>query len=149
MKLTYLLLLSFVLLVSCGKPSEQAGENGTDEGTDGNPNQALYDQVMNVHDEVMPKMEDLYKLKSQLQEKIANTPNMVKEKKESLERTILQLDSASNAMMDWMHQFNPLPDTADQEASRAYLETQMEKIKKVKEEMLSTLERAKEESVKN
>ena len=65
------------------------------------------------------------------------------EKKESVEKTILQLDSASNLMMDWMHQFDPLPDSSDAEEARAYLESQMEKIKKVKEEMEAAIEQAK------
>lgn len=150
MKTIYqLFLISTLMVAGCGQPASQGSDNGNDDGVEGNPNQALYDQVMDIHDEVMPKMEDLYKIKSQLQEKIANSPNMVKERKEALEKMILELDEASNAMMDWMHQFNPLPDSADEEDSRAYLETQMEKIKKVKEEMLTTLERAKGESAKN
>ncbi|MBZ0246419.1 MAG: hypothetical protein K8H85_10760 [Cyclobacteriaceae bacterium] len=150
MKLTYKLLILFlVVLAACGKPSDQSGGEMGSEDANEDPNQALYDQVMNLHDEVMPKMEDIYKIKSQLQEKIANSPDLVKERKEALERMILTLDSANNSMMDWMHQFNPLPDSVDEEQSRAYLESQMEKIKEVKEIMITTLEEAKAEAVKN
>lgn len=138
------LVLIMVLLAACGKPSEQSGGEGNEEGVNEDPNQALYDQVMNMHDEVMPKMEDIYKLKSQIQEKIANSPDMVKERKEALGNMILSLDSASNSMMDWMHQFEPIADTADQEQARAYLETQMEKIRKVKEDMVHAIELAQE-----
>lgn len=149
MKVTHKLLILFLIVLSaCGKPSGQSSEE-TEEGIENDPNQALYDQVMDLHDEVMPKMDDIYKIKSQLQEKIANTPEMVKEKKESLEKMILTLDSASNAMMDWMHQFQPLSDSADAEEARAYLESQMEKIRKVKEEMNAALEQAREEAGKN
>lgn len=150
MKLTYkLFILITVILVACGKPSNQNNEDGSSEGEEGNPNQALYDQVMDIHDETMPKMDDIYKIKSQIMEKIANSPNLVLERKEMLEKLVLQLDSANNAMMDWMHQFQPLPDSVDQEQARAYLESQMEKIKKVKEEMLIAIERATEETSKN
>ncbi|MCB0493414.1 MAG: hypothetical protein KDC93_13470 [Cyclobacteriaceae bacterium] len=150
MKLTHKLLILFlVVLAACGKPSDQNSEEMGNEDANQDPNQALYDQVMNLHDEVMPKMEDIYKIKSQLQEKIANSPDLVKERKEALERMILTLDSANNSMMEWMHQFNPLPDSVDAEQSRAYLESQMEKIKGVKEIMLSTLEEAKAEVEKN
>lgn len=137
-----LFLVVLLFAIGCGQPTNQS-ETNTEEDAEENPNQALYDQVMNVHDEVMPKMEDIYKLKSQLQEMIANTPDMVMDKKESVEKTILQLDSASNLMMDWMHQFDPLPDSSDTEEARAYLESQMEKIKKVKEEMEDAIEQAK------
>lgn len=146
MRLLNLFFLSFILLLAgCGNPGNNQSTDEADNNTDGNPNQALYDQVMDIHDEVMPKMEDIYKLKSQLQEKIANSPELVKEKKESIERMILQLDSANNAMMIWMRQFNP-PDSVDEEQARAYLEEQMEKVKKVKEDMLTAIDRASAES---
>ena len=85
MKLTHKLLILFlVVLAACGKPSDQNSEEMGNEDANQDPNQALYDQVMNLHDEVMPKMEDIYKIKSQLQEKIANSPDLVKERKEAL-----------------------------------------------------------------
>ncbi len=150
MKLRHGTLLALLLLVAaCGKPTNQVNEEGSESQEEGNPNQALYDKVMDLHDEVMPKMEDIYKIQSQIKEKIADSPNMVKERKEALEQMALQLDAANKAMMDWMHQFQPLPDSADQEEARAYLEAQMEKIKKVKEEMLLVIERGKEETTKN
>ena len=36
-------------------------------------NQALYDEVMKVHDEVMPKMDDIYKLKQELKKQMADS----------------------------------------------------------------------------
>ncbi|MFZ1807811.1 MAG: hypothetical protein WAU36_11335 [Cyclobacteriaceae bacterium] len=148
MKLTYKLLILFlVVLAACGKPSDQNEEEENQEVNE-DPNQALYDMVMDVHDEVMPKMDDIYKIKSQLQEKIVNSPDLVQERKDALEKMILSLDSANNSMMVWMRQFNT-PDSLDVEEARAYLESQMEKINAVKETMLSTLEEAKAEADKN
>jgi regulator of replication initiation timing len=113
------------------------------------PNQALYDQVMDVHDEVMPKMDEIMKLKRSLQDQIANSPDLVLERKEQLERVIANLDSANNAMMNWMHEFNPLPDSVDQEKAREYLESEMERIRKVKTTMLESIDKAKEEITEN
>jgi Mg2+ and Co2+ transporter CorA len=139
----FLLASSFLILLSCGKTSDHNGhDQGASDHSD-NPNQALYDQVMDIHDEVMPKMEDMYKLKKDLQDKIANSPAMVEEQKKELEGMIANLDSASNAMMDWMHNFNPLPDSVDQEAAREYLENEMERIKKVRDQTNETIEKAK------
>lgn len=150
MKLTYYTIFTLLIIVSgCGKPANQSNEEGMEGQEKENPNQALYEKVMDLHDEVMPKMEDIYKIQSQIKEKIANSPNLVKERKEALEQVALQLDSANKAMMDWMHEFQPLPDSTDEEEARAYLETQMEKIKKVKNEMLIAIERGKEEVIKN
>ena len=149
MKLHNKFILALIILTSaCAKPSNQSNEEDLNDQQEGNPNQALDEKVMDLHDEVMPKMEDIYKIQSQIKEKIANSPNLVNERKEALDKIALQLDSANKAMMDWMHQFQPLPDSADQEEARAYLETQMEKIKKVKEEMIMAIERG-QEAIKN
>ena len=130
---TILPVLSFVVLslvLSCGEKKQD--------------NQALYDEVMKVHDEVMPKMDDIYKLKQELKKQISDTPNLVDEKRRTIEATILKLDSASEAMMVWMRNFNPLPDSLGEEKAREYLEDQQEKIEKVKDEMLDAINKATE-----
>lgn len=145
------LFISLLFISACGgKGGEHSGHGDTDsDSEDNNPNTALYNQVMEVHDEIMPKSDEIYLLKKQIQEKIAASPDMVLEKKQQLEQVISNLDSASNAMMDWMHKFNPLPDSVDQEQARAYLESEMEKIKKVRDLTYDALEKAQEETVKN
>ena len=137
----YIIALS--LVSACTQSGNHEGHSSEESNTD-NPNQALYDQVMDIHDEVMPKMEDIYQLKKELQEKIADSKDMAEDKKQELELLVTQLDSAERLMMDWMHHFNPLPDSADQEKARAYLESEIEKIKKVKELMNESIEKAKE-----
>ena len=139
-----ILLLCIVVLAACGKSgnNDQHHHDDTDSSAI-TANRALYDQAREIHDEVMPKIEDLYNLKKNLQEKIAKTPDMVAEKKQEIESVILKLDSASNAMMDWMHEFKPLPDSADQEKAREYLETEIDRIKKVRDMMNESLEKAK------
>ena len=135
---------AFLILISCGKTSDHAGHGESEDGNTDDANRALYDQVMDIHDEVMPKMEDIYKIKQELLEKIANTPGLAEEKKKEIERIISNLDSANNAMMDWMHNFNPLPDSIDQEKAREYLENEIERIKIVRDRTNEALERAKE-----
>lgn len=139
----------FVLVVciiawSCGQKSQDHGEHdhGTGDGTEVEGNQALYDEVMKIHDEVMPKMNDIYKLKEELKKQIAETPGLVEEKKKELEGTIAKLDSASESMMVWMRNFNPLPDSLGEEQAREYLENEMQKVKKVKEDIMEALEKA-------
>ncbi len=97
---------------------------------------------MKVHDEVMPRMNDLYKMKEELKNQITNTPGMVEEKKKEIEGTIAKIDSASESMMVWMRNFNPLPDSLGEEQAREYLENEMEKVKKVKEDIQEALDRA-------
>ena len=124
------LTLSIVVLVwGCGQKKQD--------------NQTLYDEVMKVHDEVMPKMDDIYKLKQELKKQMADSSTLAVEKRKTIEGTILRLDSASENMMVWMRNFNPIPDSLGEEKARAYLEDQQEKIKKVKKEMLEAIDDAK------
>ena len=120
----YSIFLLLVLFLNCSAPSPKTEESGTYDQE--NPNQALYDQVMEIHDEAMPRLGEIERIKRELSEEIANSPDLVIEKKSELERTIKNLDSASQYMMDWMHEFKPLPDSTDREAAREYLESEME-----------------------
>jgi hypothetical protein len=140
MKPFFLALSLLVLLVDCNTKTDNGGDSH--HGHD-SANQALYDEVMKVHDEVMPKMNDIYKLKEDLKKEIADAPGMVENKRKEIESAILQLDAASEAMMDWMRNFNPLPDSLGEENAREYLEEQKIKVDKVKEEMLRAIDEAK------
>lgn len=144
--------LAIFSLVSCSKSGDHSSMNhSSDQTQEEGPNQALYNQMMDVHDEVMPKMDEIMKLKRELQEQVANAPDMVIEQKQELENVISNLDSANNAMMNWMHrisEFNPLADSVDQEKAREYLESEMEEIKKVKELMNESIEKAKTKAIK-
>jgi len=142
-----LFILSTVVLSACTSSGKHEGHSA-DSGNADNPNQVLYDQVMDIHDEIMPRVEDIYHLKKVLLEKVASTKDLTADKKQELESILIQLDSADHLMMDWMHTFNPLPDSADQEKARAYLESEMEKIKKVRELMNESIEKAKAEAPK-
>jgi hypothetical protein len=132
-----------LLIISCTKTDKHKEPEAESDNATDSPNEALYHQVMDIHDEIMPKMEDLYTLKRQLQEKIESTPTLAEEEKKTLQDRIAHLDSASQMMMEWMHQFNPLSDSTDHEEAREYLESEMEKIKKVKDAMLEAIEREK------
>ncbi len=136
MKMKLIFLLT-VILIGCGGPSQEGQQQASDADSS-DPNQVLYDQVMDIHDEVMPKTEDLHNLKQKLQEQIAATPDMVVEERQKLEQRIARLDSVDKMMMDWMHYFS-LPDSLSSEAKREYLESQMEKIKQVREAILETI----------
>jgi hypothetical protein len=144
MKYLPILILTFAACNPGGEHrhhDDSAGQDST--------NILLYNQVMDIHDEVMPRMEELYNLKKDIQEKLKDPSGIAEEQQRILKSRLARIDSVSKMMMDWMHQFNPLPDSVDQEEARAYLESQMEKIRKVKVEMTSILEKAKDEAAKN
>lgn len=124
-----LCIVLFTALLGCGKTQEKP----------------LYDQVMDIHDEVMPKMGDIYKLKKSFRDSIANTADMTEEKKAEIEQLIQQLDSANSSMMVWMREFNP-PDQKDKEAFQKYMESELVKVKKMREDVYKALEAAKDNS---
>src|SRR5690349_24023475 len=108
------LFIGLILFTGCGKSSQHEHHDSEEESPINNPNQALYDQVMDIHDDVMPKSDEIYQLKKEIKDKIA-TPNLELNKKKQLEQIVAELDSADHSMMDWMHKFKPLPDSANQE----------------------------------
>ena len=135
--------LMLVVIWGCGQKSNDEHHDHDGHEIEEGGNQALYDEVMKVHDEVMPKMDNIYKLKGQLKEKIDNTPGLADEKKKEIEGIILRLDSASEGMMVWMRKFNPPADTVvGEEQAKEYLEGEMEKIKKVRDDVRKALEEA-------
>ena len=138
------LFLGLILLAGCGKSAHEHHDS-EEESPINNPNQALYDQVMDIHDDVMPKSDEIYQLKKEIKDKIANSKDLEPDKKKMLEQIVAELDSADHSMMDWMHKFKPLPDSADQELAREYLENEMERIKNVRELINGSLQKAKEE----
>ena len=129
-----LLLIACISLdIGCSRESKEKQED--------DPNKNLYNQVMDIHDEVMPNMDELYTLKRQLQKKIENSPDLVENKRQQLETTILLIDSASRGMMKWMNDFSP-EDYSSYEL-HDYLESEMKRVKQVKEAMLDALEKGR------
>jgi hypothetical protein len=137
MKKTFALLLA-IGLASCLKNKD----NQTSGAATDDPNKVLYNQVMDIHDEVMPRMDDIARLKLELKEKIEKSSDLVPEKRKEIEQKILQLDSAGKAMMDWMNDFQPEEYTGEE--LRDYLESEKERVTKVKNLMLEAIEKAKE-----
>ena len=89
-----------------------------------------HDQIMVIHDDVMPKMRDIYNLKKKMK-KDANL-------KES--PLLDSLEYADELMMQWMHDYKrPSAKDADYEA---YLSTQMDEIKEVRDAMLRIIDKS-------
>jgi hypothetical protein len=136
------LLILCAALSNCGQRSSDHADFDDSDGSAVGGNQALYDKVMDVHDEVMPKMDELYTSRERLQNLIAETPELPADKLSVVQSTIAELDSASESMMVWMRQFNPLPDSVGVDRAREYLENEMEKIQKVRSRVYEALEHA-------
>lgn len=139
-----LLALIFIAL-SCGQKSNNNEHmQGAGDALTGNANEALLNEVDKLHNELMMQMEDIYKQKEELKNKLSSTPGLAAEKKQEIDNAIAKLDSADRSMMDWMHNFRPPVDSiVGEEKAREYLENEMEKVKKLKEDILEALESTK------
>lgn len=121
------------LLVACnGKTAEQEQAQ-----------QELWDEMMVVHDEVMPKMGEISSLRRQLKAKMEAMDSTETEMIASVDATMAQLDAADIGMMDWMGALTQLPELRENknhEQIMAYLEEEKAKVDKVKTDMLNALE---------
>lgn len=96
--------------------------------------QQLWDKVMMVHDEVMPKMGELHQLKKQLKKQAENPTQ---------QKTIQEIEAAQDAMMDWMRNFKSMRVLAklDHAEAIAYLKKEQKRVAKVKKMMLESIEK--------
>ena len=116
-----LTLLTLVLMLSCEKKQKEAKD-------------VLYDKVMEVHDEIMPKMGDIMKYKKQLKSKmdaLAENAEVNAEKIGKLKLAIANLDNSHEEMMRWMREFDPDFEGMVSEEIIKYLDDQKTKIEQV------------------
>jgi len=93
-----------------------------------------YESVMFVHDEVMPEMSTINKLRRQ----IKKLPNQNAETTDLIQK----LEAADDSMMDWMQTFN-LDRKSEIHNQLEYLDSEQEKINKVSKDMKESIAAAK------
>ncbi|MFM6947562.1 MAG: hypothetical protein ACKOWQ_00980 [Aquirufa sp.] len=100
--------------------------------------EVLNEQVMNLHDKLMPQTEEIIQLKSQL--------DSISTGKDSthVKNLIRSLTKAENEMMDWMHHFSlDSLEQMDVKNQVKYLQLQFNQLKSVENITDSTLNAAK------
>lgn len=108
------------------------------------PKEELQEQIIAVHDEVMPKMGELRKVMKQLEAKadsiIGADPEAMQRANELL-NLASDISNANESMMIWMRNFDPtmIKTETDGDKVMAYLNDQMQKIEKVRDDMLNSL----------
>lgn len=108
--------------------------------------EALYQAVMDIHDEVMPKMGTLRRLSISLKDEAAaiqqDTARSTREKIATIGAMISRLEKANEAMMQWMRDFRPLEEGTPHGELLQYLIEQKRSIDKVKEDMMKAKDEA-------
>lgn len=136
------LLIGSILLSSCNSGSDTVKKTEN--------------EVFAVHDEVMPKIGDIMKLKKQLNQRIiaidslkatgsAATALRSDEEREQAKRLLQDLTIADSLMMGWMSNYNSdtLAKLSSDEAM-TYLADQKDQINDVKTKVNSSIEQARQ-----
>ena len=147
MKASSLIIPLFISLVfSC---SPDGGQNGSNSEMSANERRnEMYQEVIAIHDEVMPKMQNIIALqgKIRLQMDSLKEVDITLPIIADLKKMNDELSSADKAMMDWMHEFNTdinSKEITDQEALD-YLKGQKLKIQGVKTIMNESIAKAEQ-----
>ena len=106
----------------------------------------LKEEVIAIHDEVMPHMGTLKSLQKGLLEKadqLASEDSISHQQSiEQLRHTAVELDAAYEGMFVWMRQFEPDQGEMTEDEFTAYLEEQKVLVEKVKVDINDALEKA-------
>lgn len=98
----------------------------------------LYDEVMKIHDDVMPKMQDISKLRRELRKKIPTVQDS-----SIVYSDVLYLNKADDAMMDWMARFSEeYMSIQKKEDKISYLKNEIPAIEYVRDIMLESIAKA-------
>jgi len=101
----------------------------------------LYTAVMEIHDDVMPEMSTIHRLKKRL--KAIDTTVVKSPNYDTILKHLSALEKADEGMMGWMAEFsNPTSDVEETEALK-YLEKEKLKISEVRDQMRESIASAK------
>jgi hypothetical protein len=139
------LLLVGPLMVSCALWACHSDEEAVKEAEN---------DVFAIHDKLMPKMDDIMKMRKQLKQRITSLDSLkesgsatatvrVDEEREQAIRLRRDLDVADSLMMNWMDQYNgdTLQKLSSNEALR-YLSAQKDQINDVNSKIKTSLDQA-------
>ncbi|WP_109300366.1 hypothetical protein [Aquimarina sp. AU474] len=131
----YAIIATMLFFISCNQLSKEEQEFD-----------ALMQQVIDVHDEVMPKMGEMSNLIKELEPKIDTTTNG-----QTYSKAQQDVKDAYDYMMTWMSNFSDtFPHDVDNEMSKEKLSSQMKllkeediKVKKLKDQINASIKNAK------
>lgn len=130
-----------IAAISC----EQKASNSSADTNDSTGLGAMETEVLAIHDEVMPRMTEINKLSSQLRQIKASAGETEEGKPaviEGLDEALQNLREAEQSMMDWMKEYGEGKEKAGPDGLKAFYEQELEKIKVVKANMLSSIDAA-------
>jgi endonuclease III-like uncharacterized protein len=122
------LLISGSMFVSCGEKKEVNDVN------------ALKDEAMAIHDEIMPQVSFFDKQTVKIDSLIANMSSIhannagidTNQLKSELSELKGKLEGATDQMMEWMMKYDMNPEGLSEEELKAYFASEVEKVKNMR-----------------
>lgn len=128
-----------VATMACGSASEKNSDvdSGKDPAITALRN--LEKDVIDVHDEVMPKMATLNNTRVKLLKHYGDK-NLSADKRTGLSNAIMHLEEADSLMWAWMHNYNRPDYDRNLDSARIYLENEMATVTIMRDKFLSSME---------
>ena len=139
MKVLYLTIFLPAFFLCC----KQASSTGETPSTDAN---GLEAKVMMLHDEVMPKVNEISDLGAQLRKYKASlpvSPDGRIESPDGLDQVLESLKLSEQGMWEWMKAYSDAKPTLTEEQVKPFMEKQLEILNKVDQDMKTSIEKAK------
>lgn len=108
---------------------------------------ARWDDVMKLHDKVMPLMGELNRLKREVAGQLEQQPDLDEASRQQGEAIIAALEEADEGMMEWMYEFKQLEvlqRKLDHEGILAYLQEEEQRIGAVEQQFATSMGQAEE-----
>ncbi|MEO7311057.1 MAG: hypothetical protein ABIX01_11715 [Chitinophagaceae bacterium] len=151
------LLYSIITLISVIAFSCKEANNASNPGNDATKKvltkeDSAYNDAIDIHDQVMPKMGKLIGYQKKLQLRLDSAASLIKQKampgvkafQQRADSLLFELKLAEKGMNDWMEGFTAEPKLPTTEERTAYFEDQKAKALKMKDRFFAALEKAKE-----
>lgn len=137
---TYLLVILIAIVFGCNTSEQQNEEEiHVDPKSEGEVRDELYQEVIEVHDIAMVKMQSIMNLKGKAIKKADSLRSLEDESLAShiqvLEEIQITLEGANKSMMIWMREFRPPSDTLSHSRAMKYLRAEQDKIVEVNDFM--------------
>lgn len=134
------------LITALGVACKSGGSKGDGSEVSSGDAAALEEQLMALHDEAMPKLNEINRLTAELNQirsNVGETPEGKKEYPDGLNQVAEALKLADQAMWDWMKAYSDTKPTIPADQLSSFYTKELEKIKSVNSGIDDSIEKAK------
>jgi len=124
-------LLTLFLLIGCSENLQKKQE------------EELEKEVLEIHDEVMPQMGEVARLRDELEKRKESLDSLASKQAQIIDELIAQLSEANQGMMDWMRNYSADFANMKHDEVMDYLEEQRKSVEDVHSEIGKAIEDAK------